>query len=173
MTKVDYKLIKGAIIKSCSKVGKYTNDFKINKDQLNTILADQNLEALPISMEARQVEKGDMYAVAEYFNGENLKWFDHGKFITTIICIDKDDVTEEVAEKIKELEISHEDNPEIDHVHIIAELLATCHCYYVMVVSYKSNDPGRANKNSYYINCRANKVVLRDPNYVYNSKDIA
>lgn len=173
MTKVDYKVLKSVIVKSCTKVGKHTNDFKIDIEKLNAALAEQNLVALPIGLEADKVKPEDMYAVAEYFNGDNLRWFEDSKFITTIICVDASDITEDVQEDIDELYVSKEENPDVDHVEIIANIISTLHCYYIMVVAYNSNDPGRTGKNTYYISCRANKVVLKDPNYTYNSKDIA
>ena len=173
MTKVDYKTLKSIIVKSCFKTGNYTNDFRIDLEKLNTSLEEQKLIALPVGLNAEQVKPEDMYAVAEYFTGENLRWFDSAKYLTTIICVDATDVDYEVQSRIDKLYFSRQDDPSVDHIKIIADILSTLHCYYVMIVSYNSNDPGRAGKNTYYINCRANKVVLKDPNYVYNPKDIA
>jgi hypothetical protein len=114
----------------------------------------------------------ELYSVAEYFIGENLQWFDDSKFLTTLICIDKEDLNEEVLADIELLKVKREEHPDIDYVKILANILATYHCYFIMVVSYISSDPGKYGKGTYFINCRANKVVIKDPNYVYNSKDI-
>ena len=174
MTNVDYQKLKPVIINSCEKCGsKYINDFKINLEKINQNLANLNLMCLPVGLDAHRVEPEDVFYISEYFVGENLKWFTDSKFITTIICVDLDDVNEELEKMIEDLNAADQDNPDLDKTHILADIVSKYHCYFAMIVSYASNDPGRAGKNTYYINCRANKVVVRDPNYVYNNKDMA
>jgi hypothetical protein len=172
MTIVDYKAIKPVIVKSCTKSDKHNNSFSIDIEKLNGMLKDMNLVALPCGAKGRRVAPEDMYAIAEYFFGDNLDWFEDSKYFTTIICIDKADIDENVQALIDDLYIKHDEDPDIDKVDIISTIISKLHCYFVMVVSYNSGDPGRGGKNTYFINCRANKVVLKDPEYVYNSKDM-
>ena len=172
MTTVDYKAMKSVIVKSCSKTEKYTNAFAIDIEKLNNFLKDMSLVALPVGLKGRRVSPQELYAVAEYFHGDNLDWFEDSKYLTAITCIDATDIDEEVQALIDKLYINPADDPDVDFVDIVSTLTSKYHCYFIMVVSYASNDPGRNGKNNYFINCRANKVVVKDPDYVYNSKDI-
>lgn len=172
MTIVDYKAIKSLIVKSCTKPDKYNNMFVVDIEKLNGLLSDLNLVALPTGSKGRRVSPEEMYAVAEYFHGDNLDWFEDSKFITTITCVDSTDITEDIQALIDKLYVNEEDDPDIDKVDIVSTIISKLHCYFVMIVSYNSNEPGRSGKNTYFINCRANKVVVRDPEYVYNSKDM-
>lgn len=172
MVLVDYKVLKPAVIKSCIKTTKNTNAFCVDIEKLNTLLEEQNLEVLHAGLEGLRVRPEHIPFISEYFSGSNLEWFNDAKFFTTLIAIDKTDINEEVRAQIDKLKVKPTDAPDVDYTNTVSSLVANYHCYFVMIVSYASSDPGRVGKNSYYLNCRANKVVLRDPDYVYNHKDM-
>lgn len=171
MTIIDYKEMKDRIVTACEKTDSHTNAFSIDIEKLNNAIQDMNLTALPIGLKGRRVSPDVMYSIAEYFYGENLDWFEDSKFFTTITCIDNNDITDEVQALIDKLYVKKEDDPDIDYVDIVSTLTSKYHCYFVMTISYTSTDPGKK-KNNYFINCRANKVVVKDPEYVYNYKDM-
>lgn len=177
MILVNYKEIKPLVLSAISGTNKNTATFEINLEKLNRSLDSVHLEALPLNLDdpdiipSERVESRDIPYVSEYFFGDKLEWFTDSKHFATIVCIDKTDIDDQARDMINRLNHKKVDTPDTDYTKIASNLIANYHCYFIMVVSYKSNDPG-AKKNSYYINCRANKVVLKDPNYVYNSKDM-
>ena len=172
--KLDYKIIKGCIIRSSTRTSKATNAFEVDLKSLNEELSQYNVQALPVGTTAHRVGTEDIYAISEYFVADKLSWFSKNKFITTLIFTDAgEEMDDGLKELVEKLYASEVDDPELDKTNIVANILAKYPCYMAMVVSYQSNDPTKINRNSYFINCRANKVIIRDPNYQYNPKDMA
>ena len=174
MVKVNYKDLKHAVGRSCVKVGSYLSDFKVDVEKIREMSEELHLVFIPIGINAHRVTADDIPDISEFFYGENLAWFTDSKFITTLAFLDSSDLNEETQELIDKLYTEPDKNmgDPIDYVATAAELIANYHCYLAKVVSYTSNDPGRIGKNCYYINCKANKVILRDPEYNYNPQDI-
>ena len=171
---VDYKIIKRCIVDNATKTSKVTNSFEIKLEELNVSLQSYAIQALPVGLTGKRVEPSDIYSISEYFVADKLAWFDKGKFVTTLIFTDAGQYMDvELERLIEKLYTKETEDPDLDKSHIVATILAKFPCYMAMVVSYQSNDPTKMNKNSYFINCRANKVIIRDPNYQYNPKDMA
>ena len=164
---MNYKTLKRLIARSAERTSKYTVDFKIDIDNLNNELTELELVCVPYGLDARRISLGDLPLVSEYFREDKMNWISKEKFLTSLIFIDSNKVDEYLLELFEALNTNTEDNPDIDKISIIAEIIGTYPCYFALVVSYQNNSPNSVGRNSYYIACRANKVIIKDPEYVY------
>lgn len=172
---MDYKELKTAIYKSAEKAGgKKDTDFVINLDVLTEQVAKEGLNLLPIpvGLHAHRIHMDDVPLFAEYYRPDRLEWLNDNRFVTSLAFVDKDKVDDELLEMIEMLKQPREDHPDVDYVNMYGAIIANYPCYFALVASYKNNSPEYFGKNSYFIGVRANKVVIKDPNYVYNPQDI-
>ena len=172
---LDYKALKSRIIRSCIRNGKEIVDFKIDFEKLTSLCDELGIVPLHFGLDAKRIIPDVIPYLNEYFKDDNLSWFTDNKFSTAISFIRADAITEEVQELLDKLKVKQEDEPEVDKVNIAATILAKYPCYTATVVSYKSNNPKfiKANKPSYVIQIRANKVVIVSSDYQYNYKDMS
>ena len=168
---MNYKTLKRLIVRSAERTNKRTVDFEIDLDNLNNDLAELDLIALSYGLEARRISLNDVPLIAEYYKEDKMGWISKEKFITSLVFIDSNKVDENLAEMIEELKTKDADDPDLDKIAIMSEILGTYPCYLALVVSYQNNSPNSVGKNSYYIACRANKVIIKDPHYVYTPID--
>lgn len=172
---VDYKILKNRIIRSCFSNAKEIVDFKIDFEKLESDCRELGILPMYFGLDARRVKPEIVPFLNEYFKDENLSWFTDNKFYTVLSFIHTDYIDEKATELLDKLKIKQEDDPSIDKVHIIAELLANYPCYSAAVVSYKSNNPKfiKTCKPSFIIQIRANKVTITNSDYQYTYKDIS
>ena len=164
---MNYKTLKRLIVRSAERTGKRNVDFKIDIDNLNNELAEIELVCLPYGEDARRVSPTDIPLITEYYREDKMSWISDEKYITSLIFIDSNKIDDNLLELIEQLKIKHEDDPDIDHTAILGEIIGSYPCYLALVVSYQNNSPNSVGKNSYFIACRANKVIIKDPDYVY------
>ena len=164
---MNYKVLKRLIARSAERTGKRNVDFKINIDQLNDELAELELVCIPFGLNARRIAPTDVPLISEYYREDKMSWISEEKFMTSLIFVDSNKVDENLIKSIEELKKKPEDDPDIDTVQIIGEILGSYPCYLSLIVSYQNNSPNSAGRNSYFIACRANKVIIKDPDYVY------
>lgn len=174
---INYKDLKKAIVKCANKSGgKRENAFSIDFAKLTNAVAPMGLIPVEVGVYgpeiSRRITPSDIAPLNEYFIEQKLSWFDKAKWIGYLTFADVDnDKREEITELLDDLKVKPEDDPDIDHTELLALLTANYPCYHACIVSYKSNNPNFMDNNSYIVVCRANKVIIKDPNYVYNSKD--
>lgn len=171
MANVDYKLLKSAIIKSCGSE-KDSVKFNVNYDKLSSSVDDFGLVALNIGAKSKKITVDTVNIISEYFKGQRLSWFDKNKEFTILTFLPIDVLDERCEELIEKLHTLSVDDPDIDHVNILASIIADYPCYSAIVVSYMSNDPKRFGKPSYEIKIRANTVAIKQKLYEYNHNDM-
>lgn len=164
---MNYKILKRLIARSAERTGKRNVDFKIDINSLNNELAELELTCLPYGLTARRISVNDIPMLGEYYREDKMNWLSDEKYITSLIFVDTNKIDDNLTNLIEQLQVKYEDDPDIDHVAILAEILGSYPCYLSVVVSYQNNSPNSVGKNSYYIACRANKVIIKDPEYVY------
>lgn len=157
--KVNYNLLKNAIIRAAKAKEKGSIGFTINPDELAENLKQNEvpLTVVPsIGMDSAPVKMEDVLYLSEFFKGEKLSWISEEKQFTTIVFALKSEESDSLIEAIET-----EPDEDIDRVNAISELIANYPCYIVSIVSYVSNDPKRIGKPSYEIKCRANTVSIK------------
>ena len=164
---MNYKTLKRYIVRSAEKVGKRGVDFKINIERLNRDVAELQLTCIPYGEHARQISPNDLPMLVEYYREDKLEWLSREKYITSLIFVDSTKMDEHLNHLIHRLMHRPEDDPDMDPVRILGEILGSYPCYLAVVVSYQNNSPNSVGRNSYFIACRANKVIIKDPAYVY------
>ena len=164
---MNYKTLKRLISRSAERTGKRNVDFKIDIDNLNNELTELELVCLPYGADARRIDIKDIPLVSEYFRDDKMTWVSGEKYITSLVFIDSNKIDDNLLELIELLKTKPEDDPDIDHVAILSEIIGAYPCYFALVMSYQNNSPNSVGKNSYFIACRANKVIIKDPDYVY------
>lgn len=161
--KVNYNLLKNAIIRSAKQTEKDTIKFKIDPENL---IENLNQNEVPLSvvstigMDSKPVSLTDVPYLSEFFKGDKLSWINEDKQFTTLVFAIKSDEVDSLIEVIETDKVDTTID-EIDRVNAMADLLANHPCYIVTIVSYKSNDPKRIGRPSYEIKCRANSVSLK------------
>lgn len=171
MGNVDYKVLKNNIIKAC-KAEKDSINFNVNFDKLSNSVDDIGLILLGTGLNSKKIKTSDMITISEYFKGPKLSWITENKEFTTLIFVHADGVDETCKELIGKLHTKSVDDPEIDHVNILATIMANYPCYCATIVSYMSNEPKRFGKPSYEIKIRANTVAIKQQNYEYHHDDM-
>lgn len=172
MGNVVYKSLKNNIIKACRRADNTTNKFSIDAEKLNESVKDYNLELVNTNLISRLVKDEDIPLLAEYFTNSKLSWFTDDKYITTLIFVSTENMTDELRGLLDDLKKNPVEDVNIDRIALLSNLVANFHCYYATIAAYQSNSPGRVGKLSYEIICRANKVVIRDTEYKYNADDV-
>ena len=155
-----------------------TTDTAATVEQINA-LAEAGCDIVRLAVPTMDAAKNlgniikavDVPLIAEYYKEDKMGWISKEKFITSLVFIDSNKVDENLAEMIEELKTKDADDPDLDKIAIMSEILGTYPCYLALVVSYQNNSPNSVGKNSYYIACRANKVIIKDPHYVYTPID--
>lgn len=172
---VDYKVLKGRIIRSCKVTGKEIVDFSIDFDKLVEECKELNLTPIYFGMNAKRVTPELIPYISEYFKDTNLSWFNSSKFSTAISFINSNYIDGKALELLEKLKTPQVDDPNDDKVNDVAELLANYPCYSATIVAYKSNNPKiiKLNKPSYIVQVRANKVVITNSNYQYEYRDFS
>lgn len=161
--KVNYNLLKNAIIRSAKQTAKNTINFKIDPDILSDVLTQNEIPLSVLStigMESKSITIEDIPYLSEFFKGEKLSWITEEKQFTTLVFAIKSDEADSLIEVIETDKVDAIID-EIDRVNAMADLLANYPCYIVTIISYRSNDPKRIGKPSYEIKCRANTVSLK------------
>lgn len=167
-----YKDLKNAIIGSLMKVGERGTDFKVNLDTLRENLESLNLIPIPVCLDAHRVGPSDIPLFDEYYFQNKMEWLNSSRFMTTIAMIVADNVDEEATAILEVLNTPPAEHPNEDYLKLYSKLIANYQCYFALIVSYKNSAPDHYGENSYYITCRTNKVIFKDPNYVYNPDDV-
>lgn len=172
---VDYKALKNRIIKSCKATGNGTVDFIVEFDKLMELVVELGVTPICSGLNAHRVAPEHIPYLNEYFKDENLSWFTSSKFFTGLSFIKTEYIDERAQELLNKMNTSQINDPCIDKVHCLAELLAYYPCYSATVVAYKSNNPKflNSNKPTYLIQIRANKVIITNSDYQYNYKDFS
>jgi hypothetical protein len=171
MANVDYKLLKNCIIKSCN-AEKDSIKFNVNHDKLASLSDDIGLIALNVGVKSKKVNMDSVNTLSEYFKGPKLSWFGKDKEFTILTFLYADTIDEECQELIDKLHTPSVDDPDIDHVNILASIIAKYPCYSAIVVSYMNNGPKRFGRPSYEIKIRANTVAIKQQLYEYNHNDM-
>ena len=159
---LNYKVLKSAIVRSANKTDKDSTAFTIDIDKLTDEVKEYNLKPLSVGLVSHKIDPSDIPAISEYYSTDRLAWFGDGINITYLIFVDLD----KEDENLRSL-IDASDEADLDLVNITAKIASYYPCYFAFISSYKSNNPKYIGKNSYNITCRANKVIIKDPNYVY------
>lgn len=174
MNNVNYRVLKSNIVKSCKQTNPNTMNFKVNFDKLTSLVSDIGLTPItPVGAEAKRAIPENIPFISEYLVKNRLAWLTDAKHFTIITFIDSESIDEKAQGLLDLIAQDQIEDPENDKVNNIATLVAEYPCYFALIVSYENNDPSRIGRPSYEIICRANKVVIRDPNYQYNPKDFA
>ena len=160
---LNYKVLKSAIVRSANKTDKDSTAFTIDIDKLTDEVKEYNLKPLSVGLVSHKIDPSDIPAISEYYSTDRLAWFEDGLNIDYLIFVDLDKEDENLRSLIDEIE----DPDTVNKVAIAAKIASYYPCYFALVSSYKSNNPKYIGKNSYNITCRANKVIIKDPNYVY------
>lgn len=172
MTDVNYKTLKSNIIKACRGVkGIDPTDFKVDYNKLYELVEDTNLIPLCVGMNAEPVNPEIIPFMSEYWNKSHMLWMSRTMHTTTICFLDAEYRDEKADDLLAKLIQPQADDPELDKVKVYAELIANYPCYFATIVSYKSNAPGKSNRPSFEVACRANKVTIKMEDYKYNHKD--
>lgn len=170
MNNVNYKNLKSNIVKACKATKQNTVEFVIDYDKLKDLVEDINLIPINVGMQSSRLLPVQVPYLGEYLNKSHMMWLSENKFITVVAFIDSTSVDDNAKDLLEKLNTPQVDDPEDDKVKDFAELIANYPCYFATVISYQNNSPSLG--VTYEIACRANKVVIRDPNYKYNHKDI-
>lgn len=176
MSNLDYKKFRTAVLKSCRAKERDSVSFTVDFANLQKLASElePKLRVVSVSPKSRPVSINDVALLSEYFkNGPELSWFDEYKQFNTVVLVEEESIDEKCEKLLNNLTTELADNPEIDKVKSIAEIIANYPCYFATVISYMNNDPRRIGKCSYEIKCRANKVVIKSEGYNYNSQDMA
>lgn len=173
MTDVNYKVLKSNIIKACRAVkGLDPTDFKVDYNKLYELVEDNNLIPLCVGMDPVAVEPEVIPLMQEYFNKSHVLWLSKFMHTTTLCFMDAEYRDEKADDLLCKLRQPQVDDPDLDKVKVYAELIANYPCYFATIVSYKNNAPGKGNRPSFEVSCRANKVVIKMSDYKYYHKDM-
>ena len=159
---LNYKVLKSAIVRSANKTDKDSTAFTIDIDKLTDEVKEYNLKPLSVGLVSHKIDPSDIPAISEYYSTDRLAWFEDGLNITYLIFVDLDKEDENLRSLIDDI-----DKKDSDTANVVAKIASYYPCYFAFISSYKSNNPKYIGKNSYNITCRANKVIIKDPNYVY------
>ena len=173
---IDYNVFKRAITKSASKVTDGTRELAFNVDlaKVDTLIPDTNCVTVKVNASSNPVLARHIPFLSEYFIDTRLSWFDEAKEYTTVIFVENDTNDAELQNLLSLIEQQNQkDTDEYDIVKLVAEVVAKYPCYFAVTVSYISNDPQSANRLSYSVVCRANKVTIKSERYKYNPADMA
>lgn len=173
---IDYNVFKRAITKSASKSTEANRElaFTVDLNKVDTLIPDTNCISIKVNKDSNPVLARHIPFLSEYFIDTRLSWFDEAKEFTTIIFVENDVNSAELQNLLTLIEQESKTNTdEYDIVKLLAEVVAKYPCYFAVTVSYISNDPQYANKLSYSIVCRANKVTIKSERYKYNPQDMA
>lgn len=173
---IDYNVFKRAITKSASKATDVNRElaFKVDLNKVDTLIPDTNCITIKVNDSSNPVLARHIPFLSEYFIDSRLEWFDEAKEYTTIIFVENDTNDAKLQELLTLIEQeSKTDTSEYDLVKMLAEVVAKYPCYFAVTVSYISNDPQYANKLSYSVVCRANKVTIKSERYKYNPADMS
>jgi len=171
MINFDYKVLKQLIRKACK--AEKGIDFKVDYDKLVSVVSDLGLEPVCTDMHANKVKPELIPYLSEYFAKSRLSWFNENKYLTVVTFVDVEAIDDTCRDLLDKMKTSQIDDPDIDKVNSYATIVANYPCYFATIVSYQSNDPRRSNRPWYEIICRANKVVIRNPEYQYNPVDFS
>lgn len=169
---VDYNVLKSNIIKSCRQVEENEIKFIVNYDKLSKKIDDVGLTLVNVGTKSMKVTPTDIVNISEYFKDKKLSWFNDNKEFTQLVFVKSDSIDDKLATLLDQMNKTHIDDPDLDKVNVLSEIIANYPCYFATVVSYESNDPVRFGKPTYIISCRANTVTVMQENYKYNEKDM-
>lgn len=171
---MNYKDLKTAIYKSVEKVSKReeNTDFRINFEALKENVKDLGLTPVYFGIEARRITINDIPLFAEYFKSNKMDWLNKGRYITSLAFIETEKIDEEAQTILNNLADTTKEDPDLDKVNDFSYLIGNYPCYFALATSYMNNSPEYYGSNSYFVACRSNKVVFKDPNYVYNPQDL-
>lgn len=173
MVNIDYKDLKNVINKCVSSINFPTDvKFKVDFNKLVSLSGEYGLTPISLGLNSKMISPEMIPYLSEYFLEEKLSWINEGKSYTVLTFFSKEDLTEEALEVIKEFAKNQSENPSLDRVAAMSDLVAKFPCYFATIVSYATNDPQKMDKLQYVIICRANKVVIKNDNYKYNAKDM-
>ena len=173
---VDYKVFKRAIERSAHKAASVNRElaFTVDLAKTDTYIGDTGCISIKVNKDSNPVLARHIPFLSEYFIKQKLAWFDEAKEFTTIIFVQNDSNDAELQQLLELIEReSQTSTDEYDLVKLLAEVVAKYPCYFAVVVSYISNDPQYANRLSYSIVCRANKVTIESERYEYNPADMS
>lgn len=172
---IDYKTLRNRIIRSTICKGNGIVDFQVDFNKLSSQVEELGLTPIHFGLDATRITPGIIPYLNEYFKDENLTWITDNKFYTAISFINTNYIDEKAQEYLDKLKVPQVDDPNIDRVNIVANLLAKYPCYTATIISYKSNNPRfiKSVSPSYVIQIRANKIIIENSNYQYNYKDFS
>lgn len=169
-TKVDYKILKSDIMKSLRNIE--GTKFEVDYKKLCDLVEDIGLIPLFSGIKSEKISTNKIPYMSEYINGSRLSWITEGKESTIIVFAVTEGLDERGNGLIADLLKKQVDDPGLDKVNKMADFVANYPCYFAQIISYINNDPpSKFKKASYAIDCRANKVVMKSPEYQYNPKD--
>ena len=173
---VDYNVFKRAITKSAHKSTEANRElaFTVDLNKVDTLIGDTNCISIKVNKSSNPVLTRHIPFLSEYFIDSRLSWFDEAKEHTTVIFVENDTNDAELQNLLTLIEQEAQTGTdEYDIVKLLSEVVAKYPCYFAVVVSYISNDPQYANRLSYSIVCRANKVTIKSERYKYNPADMS
>lgn len=173
----NYSELKKDILKCLSRNKENILKFKVNKDKLDSIFEDDEIElqCLNTGIYSRPLREEDIPYISVYFKDERLEWFDvnNGKNFTNIVLIDKKSIDDDCLDLIEKLNIDDKAaDLDIDRGKVLAKILANYPCLIAQIISYKSNNPDFKIQSSFTIAIKANTILIKSEEYRFNGKDI-
>lgn len=170
---VDYNVLKVNIIKSCRQIQKDELGFEVSYTRLNKLLDDIGLTMVNVGTKSDCIKPENIINLSEYFKDKKLSWFNENKEFTQLVFVKTDAIDDNLSTLLEKMNQEHIDDPDLDKVQTLAEIIATYPCYFATVIAYEANNPERFGKPTYMIGCRANTVTIKEENYKYNAQDMS
>ena len=166
---VDYNKLKTAIRKSLV-YGK-RNDFNVNFHTLEHNLAEAEIELTPVYNVDKSiiVKPINVPELSAFFQGDSIMWMTQSKQYVPILCIKTDAIDETAAQLLEDMKTPLVDNPSIDKVYTMAQIIGKYPCYTAVVVSYESLDPKNFGKINCEIMCKANTITINQDKVKYEA----
>ena len=168
---VNYKTLKINILKSCRSLKQTSAEFEVDYDKLCDLVEDIGLVPVYIGLESKRLTPEIVPFLGEYLDKSRLNWLTENKFATVIVFVNAENIDARAKELLDDIYADQMSDPDNDKVAKLGELIANYPCYFCTIISYQNNSLRSSYRVSYEITCRANKVIIKDPNYVYNRKD--
>lgn len=166
---VDYNKLKTVIRKSLM-YGK-RNDFNVNFAKLEENLAEAELALTPVyNVDKSTIIKPiNIPEMSAFFQGESILWMTQSKQYVPLLFIKTDAIDETAALLLEDMKKHLVDDPSIDKVYTMAQLIGKYPCYTAIVVSYESLDPKSFGKINCEIMCKANTVTINQDKRDYDA----
>lgn len=157
---IDYSKLRNAIRKSLMYGRK--NDFNVNFPILEETLWDAELGLTPVwNVDKSTIVKPiNIPELSAFFQGDSIVWMTQSKQYVPLLFIKNDAIDERATQLLADMKTHLVDDPSIDKVNTMAELVGKYPCYTAIVVSYESLDPKSFGKINCEIMCKANTVTI-------------